>query len=247
MYGQILHLITREGVAQCRVSTVLCSWTQQLYCIETLHLLGHTTTPAMQRVTITWMLCISNITLYMSVCGWWWAGCCKAITSTMTWVSSFCCGEMSDIYSLPKLNLHVCWWRQSGSEHSANVMHFTSRNQKWCFIGACCPLLQGWIEENKYAVRMLHEKRHILGEGKRRWSPVQTNRKSVQGTAEKWPFHFQWYTYKLIVILRRLEVFWVQQNSFNPVCSHLEILCLSCKEWNFAFLHPPPPQKKKET
>jgi hypothetical protein len=32
------------------------------------------------------------------------------------------------------------------------------------------------------------------------WSSIQTNRESVQGILEKWPFHFQWYIYKLVII-----------------------------------------------
>lgn len=65
----------------------------------------------------------------------------------------------------------------------------------------------------------------------------------MQGTPEKWPFRFEWYTYKLIIILRRLEVFKVQQYSYNPVSSHLEILRILCLRRPVArqeVLLPPP-------
>jgi hypothetical protein len=73
---------------------------------------------------------------------------------------------------------------------------------------------------------MLCETSRTPGAGERRMGSVQTNRKSVQGTTKKWPCHFQWYVYKLIIILRGLEVFQAQQSSFNPVPINLEILII---------------------
>lgn len=170
------------------MSTVLCSWTWQLYCIETLHLLGHPTTPAMQRDTITWMLCISN---FIQVRMWamvsrlpqsnyndmgkqflLWRNVRQVKFIPHRWrtniywptILSNCFKTHPQIFSLPKLNLHVCWWRQSGSEHPANVMQFTSRTQNWVSVVSIRGLLGGgggvylpWVVESN----IWNEKNHL--------------------------------------------------------------------------------------
>lgn len=121
----------------------------------------------MQRDTITWMLCISN---FIQVRMWamvsrlpqsnyndmgkqflLWRNVRQVKFIPHRWrtniywptILSNCFKTHPQIFSLPKLNLHVCWWRQSGSEHPANVMQFTSRTQNWVSVVSIRGLLGG--------------------------------------------------------------------------------------------------------